>query len=249
MDGGGGVVTWPGFNLASGASTNLTLTVTTPASGSLTNTVSSTATSNDPDDTNNDGSAAGAKVVTTLTPNIPFTDFTGCATASGVATATWSHTVGSGANRLLLVGVSFGGTDRSISSITFGGAGLTYVGSSGVNRRVEIWKLVNPTAGTASIIANWNGNRDAALWSGSFTNVDQSTPLGAFQSASGSSTTPSVTFSSASGQLVVDVMAAAGDAGAISPGASQMLICSGNTGTGSSDARGGGSNSNPGPAR
>lgn len=241
VDGGGGVVTWPGFDLASGSSTNLTLTVTAPASGSLTNTVSSTATTADPDATNNNGSAAGATVVTTITPNVPITEFTGCATATGVATTTWSHTVGTGANRLLLVGVSFAGIDRSISSISYGGASLTYVGSSSVNRRVEIWKLVNPTAGTASLVANWNGVRDAAFWSGSFTNVDQNTPLGTFQSASGNSTTPSVTLSSAAGQLVVDVMAAAGDAGAINPGGGQTLICSGNTGTGASNARGGGS--------
>ena len=247
VDGGGGLVTWPAFVLASGSSTNFTLTVTTPGSGSLTNTVSSTATTEDPDATNNNGSAAGAKVITILTPNIPFTDFTDCVTAINVATTTWSHTVGSGANRLLLVGVSFAGIDRSISSISFGGANFTYVGSSGVNRRVEIWKLLNPTPGTASIIANWNGSKDAVLWSGSFTNVDQTTPLGTFQSASGSSTTPSVTLSSASGQLVVDVLAAAGDAGTINPGAGQTLICSGNTGTGGSDARGGGS-SKPGAA-
>jgi uncharacterized repeat protein (TIGR01451 family) len=35
-DAGGGVVNWPGFNLASGATTNLTLTVVAPTSGSLT---------------------------------------------------------------------------------------------------------------------------------------------------------------------------------------------------------------------
>lgn len=240
-DAGGGVVNWPAFNLASGTATNLTLTVVAPTSGSLTNTVTSTATTEDPVATNNDGSAAGAKAVTSITPNIPVTDATGCATATNVATTTWSHTVGTGANRLLLVGVAFAGTDRSISSITFGGASFTYVGSSGVNRRVEIWKLLNPTAGTASIIANWNGSKDAVFWSGSFTNVDQSTPLGTFQSASGSSTTPSVTVSSDTGELVVDILAADGDAGAISPGGGQTLICSGNTGTSSGDARGGGS--------
>lgn len=240
-DSGGGLVTWPAFDLASGAATNLTLTVATPTSGTLTNTVQSTATTADPDATNNNGSAAGAKAVTTLTANVPVAGATACATANNVATTSWSQTIDNGPNRLLLVGVSFAATDRTITSMTFGGVALTYVGSSGVNRRVELWKLVNPTVSTATIVANWSSSVNAVFWSGSFTNVDQTAPLGTFQSASGNSTTPSVTVSSAVGKLIVDVLAAAGDAGTLTPGAGQTLICSGNTGTTSGDARGGGS--------
>ena len=238
---GGGVVVWPAFSLASGSSTNLTLVVSLPSTGTLTNTVSSTADTDDPNATNNDGSAAGAKAVTTITPSVPVGGLTGCVTATNVATTSWSQTIDNGANRLLLVGVSFAGTSRYITSMTYGGVAMTLVGSAGVNRRVELWRLLNPTVGTGTILANWSGSSDVVFWSGSFTNVDQTTPFGTFQSASGNSTTPSVTVSSATGQLVVDVMAAAGDAGTINPGSAQALICSGNTGTSSGDARGGGS--------
>ena len=240
-DSGGGLVTWPAFDLASGTATNLTLSVTTPSSGTLTNTVQSTASTIDPDATNNNGSAAGAKAVTTITADVPVGGFTSCAAATNVTTTSWSQSIDNGPNRLLLVGVAFGGTGRTITSMTFGGVNLSFVGSSGVNRGLEIWKLVNPTVTTATLVANWSGLQDAVFWSGSFTNVDQTTPLGTFQSASGSSTAPSVTVSSATGKLLVDVLAAAGDAGTLTQGGGQTLICSGNTGTGSANARGGGS--------
>jgi uncharacterized repeat protein (TIGR01451 family) len=63
-----GVVGWPVItSLANGATTSFTVTVTAPGSGTLTNVVSSTATTLDPEATNNDGSAAGAIVVTFIT--------------------------------------------------------------------------------------------------------------------------------------------------------------------------------------
>jgi hypothetical protein len=65
----GGQVIWTNVGaLASGESTNLTLAVTAPASGNLTNIVSSSATTGDPDLSNNDGTAAAAKVVTVVYP-------------------------------------------------------------------------------------------------------------------------------------------------------------------------------------
>ncbi|HAV63728.1 MAG TPA: hypothetical protein DCY13_15345 [Verrucomicrobiales bacterium] len=62
-----GTVSWTIPTLAAGASTNLTITVTAPLGGTLTNTVASTASSTDVNPANNDGSAANARVVTTVT--------------------------------------------------------------------------------------------------------------------------------------------------------------------------------------
>src|SRR5207249_3217485 len=65
-----GVVTWPTMtNFFLGAITNFTVTITAPGSGPMTNTVSSTSTTGDPDGSNNDGSSGNAKVITTVTPS------------------------------------------------------------------------------------------------------------------------------------------------------------------------------------
>ena len=63
----GSQVVWTNLGpCPTGNSTNLTLTVTAPASGTLTNIVSSASTTGDSDPSNNDGTAAAAKVVTTV---------------------------------------------------------------------------------------------------------------------------------------------------------------------------------------
>jgi uncharacterized repeat protein (TIGR01451 family) len=237
-----GVAIWPPFNLISGSTTNFTLTLTTPAVGKLTNTVSSTADTYDPDTSNNDGSAAGANVVTIVSPQGSPSFVSGAnATATNVSTMFWSHTVPSGANRLLLAGFSFGDNSKTVLSVTCGGTNLSFVGRSAVYRGVELWSLVNPPVGTANIVATWSGKADTVLWSASFTNVDQTSPLGSFQSASAQSTTPSLTVGSATGNLVVDILAATGDAGTLTADANQTTIAADNTGTAGGNARGGGS--------
>ena len=55
-------------SLASNTTTNLTITVTAPLSGSLTNTVASTATATDFVAANNNGTALSARVVTGIYP-------------------------------------------------------------------------------------------------------------------------------------------------------------------------------------
>jgi len=63
----GNVITWPTIaSMANGASVTYTVVVTGPATGSVTNVVASTATTPDAAPTNNDGSAAAARVTTTV---------------------------------------------------------------------------------------------------------------------------------------------------------------------------------------
>ena len=61
-----GTVNWVITSFANAASTNFTVTVTAPTSGTLSNVVSSTASTFDPNASNNNGSAAGAAVTTTV---------------------------------------------------------------------------------------------------------------------------------------------------------------------------------------
>src|SRR6185503_529641 len=62
-----GVVTWPSMTMTNGATTNFTVTVTAPASGSVTNRASSSSTTGDPVPSNNDSSSSGAQVITAIT--------------------------------------------------------------------------------------------------------------------------------------------------------------------------------------
>lgn len=65
----GNVVQWPAIaSLAAGQTLTYTLQVRAPLAGTLTNIVSSTATTTDPNPSNNDGSAPAAHVQTTIEP-------------------------------------------------------------------------------------------------------------------------------------------------------------------------------------
>ncbi|MSU57437.1 MAG: tandem-95 repeat protein [Pedosphaera sp.] len=63
------VVTWPTIaSLANGATTNFTLTVSAPATGSFTNIALAVSTTSDPNPTNNNGTASGSRVPSTVVP-------------------------------------------------------------------------------------------------------------------------------------------------------------------------------------
>jgi uncharacterized repeat protein (TIGR01451 family) len=75
-------------------------------------------------------------------------------------------------------------------------------------------------------------------WSGAFTNVDQTSPVGDTEGASNSSATPSVVVNAASGDLVVDTVSTTGDALPLTPGVGQTGICNDGIGTAGGDGRG-----------
>lgn len=133
--------------------------------------------------------------------------------AEEASSVTISHTT-SGANRLLLVGISFGEDEGdSVSSVSYNGTALTLIGardhSDSSQARVEIWGLVAPDTGTHDVIVNFNGDDHGGATVGvtSFTGVDQFDPWGAFASSEGQSTNLSTTVASAPGQLVFGVAA------------------------------------------
>lgn len=90
---------------------------------------------------------------------------------SGIATLSWSHTIGGGADRKLMVGVtveednSVSG-DENVTSITYNGVALTFVNAVTVTTannfvmRAEIWYIDEanlPASGTALIQVNLSG--------------------------------------------------------------------------------------------
>jgi len=132
------------------------------------------------------------------------------------ATLTISHTTASGADRLMLVGISFVNDElETVSSVTYNGVALTLVGSEvrSDDGRVEIWRLIAPPSGTHNVVITFSAPLARAAVAGvmTFTGVHQTTPLGTFASASLSCTAPcanpSVNVTSAVNELVFDTVA------------------------------------------
>lgn len=165
--------------------------------------------------------------------------------ATGSASSlSWSHTVGSGTNRILVVGVSIRRANRVVNSITFGGVNLTQAGSqnSAANiSRMEMWYLLNPPSGPATVTVTLAGASDFVAGAVSFSGIDQTVPLGPFASASGTGLSGSVTTASAPNEVVVDIVASPGTALSLTPGASQTSNWILGTGNAGNDVQGGSS--------
>ncbi len=143
-------------------------------------------------------------------------------TADDVASLSFSHTTGTGQNRLLVVGVSWNSGDdvRTISSVTFtptAGSAQNLTKAVGrthstQNRDSALYYLVNPGSGVSGTVAiNFTpGAVTNGIVAGAtnLAGVDQTTPIGVTNSAdSGASQNmaPTVTLTGLSGnELVID---------------------------------------------
>lgn len=124
----------------------------------------------------------------------------------------FSHTVSSGDDRLLVVCTAYrDASGNGATSVTWGGTALTELGSvyfaGGHDPIVQIWYLVAPSSGTNTVEITFSTAKDdtdaIAL---DFTGVDQASPWGTVATNSGAATNPTITVdvSSAAGELVVD---------------------------------------------
>ena len=133
----------------------------------------------------------------------------------------WDHTVVSGNNRLLVVGVSIlnnsGQTLATTTGVKYNGENMTRLGNStnGTLARVEIWYLKDaslPTDGIPhTIVATLTSGNAAALMGGgatSWSNVDQIIPFrGSFRTAIGTTSRPRVSdISTGTYDVVVDTV-------------------------------------------
>lgn len=124
------------------------------------------------------------------------------------ATVTVSHTV-SGSDRYLICHAFLYGNSQSVSTWTWNTSeNLTSI-TSAVNgsAKVEMWGIKAPSTGTHNWVLTATGSTDIVAGCGSYTGVNQTTPLGTASQGAGASTAPSVTVSSAAGELVVDGLA------------------------------------------
>ena len=141
--------------------------------------------------------------------------------ASG-GTLSFSHTPGSGTNRLLLVSVGVGmtsatdGTPGTVTGVTFGGTAMSQVGTilNGPIRNY-IYSLVNPASAAANVVVTiGTATSSVSASATTFTGANQTTPLGTLVSNSAASgATLSATVTSATDDLVYS--AAAVDEGSV----------------------------------
>jgi hypothetical protein len=140
-----------------------------------------------------------------------------------------SLTFGQGAlsEGYIVVGVSMydAVASASITGVTYGG---TPMGLLGTRQDANAWSEVylfglavgNRAAGNYNVVVSGSTGIDQVVFGVSaFSGVNQSTPAGAFASATASSATASVTVSSGAGDLVVDILAQ--DVGTSALGVSQ----------------------------
>jgi len=172
--------------------------------------------------------------------------------ASGkTSSLSWSHTVGAGSDRLLLVATSHRDGNKQVTAISYGGASLTRLGAQngpGNGNRVELWYLIAPAPGTTNVVVTLSDGRNVAAGAASYFGVNQNSPLGDFVSAANKTQEATITVSSQTGALVMDIVAANGDANSLTVGAGQTTLWDIGTGTAGGDIRGSASNA-PGAAR
>ncbi|MCH7713488.1 MAG: hypothetical protein IIC99_07680 [Chloroflexi bacterium] len=140
--------------------------------------------------------------------------FDAVSSANGKSSAlTWSHTVGAGDDRILVVGVSLK-ANNVVSGVTYGGQALTLVPGSVASHangdRVELWYKVAPLTGANNVVVSLPSSVQTVAGATSWTGVHQSTPLGTAVPGTGTSATASVDVGSIVGDVVVDAVSTAG---------------------------------------
>ncbi len=133
--------------------------------------------------------------------------------SAAAAAVSFDHTVGSDADRLLLVAVVVGDPDARIMSVGYGGVPLSLVGGvdgPGATCRVELWRRAGPTSGRHLVDVRLSAPAQVHAVAVSYSGVDQDDPVSAPATSTGSGDTASVSLPSAADQMVVDWLCAGG---------------------------------------
>ncbi|MBN2020096.1 MAG: lamin tail domain-containing protein, partial [Sedimentisphaerales bacterium] len=155
-------------------------------------------------------------------------------------TATFSHTVATGNNRLLVVCVMIRGGE-SVNSVTYAGIGLKKAIHSGTPSngnngcRIEQWYLVAPPVGTANVIVSFATSVDpSGITAVNFTGVNQSSPIGSISAAyatSGTNITTNITTRDPNSLIFGAATAYGGDTDPFTPGSGITEMWDSATGT------------------
>ena len=145
--------------------------------------------------------------------------------SSAAASASFSQTVTSGSNQVLLVTMATGHGGVSATSVTYGGVALTKL--AGVRQTfdasyTEMWYLVNPNVGSATV--NISLSTSATLYARAMvlTGVNQTTPFNTACSATASTTSITCSADTSGAGVVVSLLRAS--ATYSSMGSSQVSV-------------------------
>lgn len=159
---------------------------------------------------------------------------------AAASTYNWSHTC-TGSDRFLAVDVSLLSAGSTVTSITYNGVALSFIGAQSTVTsfgRVESWGLVNPASGSNSIAVTLSGTIASAGTAVSYTGVHQTTPTEAFNSAqatnTGSATDASVVVTAVAGQCWIHA-AVATDDGSVTAGQTSRNNVTGVGGSGADE--------------
>jgi hypothetical protein len=159
-------------------------------------------------------------------------------------TLSWRHTVGAANDRMLIVTSANRDGNKSVTGISYGGVALTEAGfrnAPSAQNSCSIWYLIAPAVGSANVVITLGGSAKITASAYSLKGVHQTTPLEPFISTAGQNTSPKLTNTVSPSYLMIDILAANGDAVGASAGAGQTLQWNLATGTGGGDILGAGS--------
>ena len=164
---------------------------------------------------NDDGVEQGGTSSITVDPVSAFSTSGSNKTATGTPSSqSVSHTVSSsGLNTLLLVGISMwpSGLGDTVQSVTWNGTALTKITDAQYSQdiRTELYKKVSPAAGTYNVVVTFSRETFCTIGVISFTGVNTSDPHRTAVTATGYSTSATLSsMTSASGEMVLSVAGA-----------------------------------------
>jgi hypothetical protein len=130
---------------------------------------------------------------------------------SFVTTVSFACTA-SGSDRFVTINVHwYADPAETITSVTYAGSstGITLIDSQAVTGATEVisaYRLIAPPTGSQTVAVNFSGLAKVAIGVIPYTGVNQVTPLGTAAKAGGSAATATVTVTSATGELVQDIV-------------------------------------------
>ena len=130
---------------------------------------------------------------------------------SGSTSQTVAHTVGSGSDLYLVVGVACATSGFTPSSVTFNSVAMTQIGSNTTSpfQTVYLYGLANPSVTTANVVVSWSGSVNSnSIFAATFSGVDQTTSVGTAQSktTTGGGTTQTLgAFSTDADDIIIDL--------------------------------------------
>ena len=143
----------------------------------------------------------------------------------GTSNVTWSHVVGSGANRFMMIGISIRTVTVSALSVTVGGQSATFLRSDVRDPavRAETWYLVSPDSGSKIVTVTLSDISKASGGSVSYSGVSQTDPIDNHVSTSYGGVTPSMSLTTTvNDDWVFSNLAVSGSATISAHGAGQV---------------------------